>query len=192
MAERLSYVLLLFQPLPNVLEGGETLVGDRRLARAFLARAVGAALRTEAEARFLAQRLHRDGQLDLFESEIVERDRSLRVELDVQLFFVGDLDLLAFAGDLRTRAKSYVKGGSVGKRERLGAARAVQVGGEGGRAVGDVLPFTVPLLDGRLDLDAPGGGDFLPVQLSRRKIVGATVGLRPVLVDDVEFDDVAH
>src|ERR1700753_102719 len=86
--------LILFrQLLPDSRECAPPLVRHRRLAGACFARAVRAADGTETEATLVAQRLHRNRELNLIDRHVAKRERSFRIELDVELLR-GDLDFL--------------------------------------------------------------------------------------------------
>src|SRR5947207_8947211 len=99
-----SDVLLFRQLLPDVLQRAPALVDHRALARARLAVPIRAALRAETEAALVAQRLHRNRELNLLRRELLQRKRPLREKLHVELVR-GDLDLLVFLGCFWTRGE---------------------------------------------------------------------------------------
>src|SRR5688500_17264137 len=102
-------VLLLRQLLADVFQCTPPRVPDRLVARTTLPGTIRTTSRTESEAGLVAQRLHRDRELDLLERQVAERNRPPGVELDIELFLIRDLDLLVLLGDRWTRAESYVK-----------------------------------------------------------------------------------
>src|SRR5437667_12079062 len=105
---RLQLTLSLFrQLLAKLLQRSPPLIRDRRVTVARFAIPVRAALRAEPEALLIAQRFHRDRELNLRDCQLAQRARPLRIELDVELDF-GDIDLFVLLGSLRTSAVSYV------------------------------------------------------------------------------------
>src|ERR1051326_8557180 len=66
-------VFLFRQLLPDVLQRAPSLVDHRALARAGLPVPVRAALHAEAEAALVAQRLHRNRELNLFRRDLLQR-----------------------------------------------------------------------------------------------------------------------
>src|ERR1700693_487977 len=91
-------------------------------------RAIRSTFRTKAETILVTERLHRNGELNLLECQVFQRNRPSGVKLDIELFLRGDLHFLVFlSGSLGTRPESYVKLRRVRKRIRVETTRTVQV-----------------------------------------------------------------
>src|SRR4028119_615930 len=95
-------VFLLQQLFAQPFEGAPAVIHDRGLARATLVRAVCAARGAETETALVTQWLHRDRELNLLQRKLPKGNGPFRVKLDVELFLVGDLDLLVLLGGLGT------------------------------------------------------------------------------------------
>src|SRR6266542_3564797 len=93
--------LLFRQLLPDGLQRAPALVNHRALARARLAVPIRAALRAEPEAALVAQRLHRNRELNRLRRELLQRKRPLREKLHIELV-AADLELLVFLGSFWT------------------------------------------------------------------------------------------
>ena len=109
-SENLLLIVFPAQLIANALQCCPALVADRLVAVAALTRAIRSTFRTKTKTVLVTERLHRNRELNLFESQIAQRNAAIEVKLDVELFLASDLDFFVFLSrNFRTRPESYVK-----------------------------------------------------------------------------------